>query len=89
MDCGCTFDVLVVEEEISKLWGLPAIDGAYELVDSGGRGGGDRTVVTIPHTTPPYLLGVVTMTKHFELEEGKGSQCRPVMGSLCSDASYN
>ena len=38
MDCGCTFDVLVVEEEISKLWCLPAIDGAYELVDSGGRG---------------------------------------------------
>ena len=82
--CGITFNALVIEKEFSKLRSLITIDGTNELVDSKERKG-ISNIPTLPLLS--HLLGVVTITKHFEAEEGKGSRQSPVMGSGCSEVS--
>lgn len=53
---------------------------AYKLVDPVSM----RFIIdhTYSHTHRTHFLGVVAMMKYLLVEEGNGSRCRPVMGSL-------
>lgn len=82
-----TFNALVVGEELPKLRCVCTVQRTNELVYP--RGGKEGLKFKWWQLATPYLLGVVTMMKHFEFEEGKGSRYKPVMGSEYSDESYS